>query len=353
MDSFLEALILTCLQKVKGERSVSGTYHLLKGKKSSQTIQDSHLFGISRFFGIYPVISREELDSFIQKFTDRGFIQKLPNNNYAVTGTGMSELDDYLKKFPIPVHLNGWAIQNTADVFWRRLSLLIQTLSHLVRKKKGFYPIQKDISVQKWIKQYISAQKLDRQELSAAILSEILPLLEQLSTREREIFVLRLSSSMRTGHTYDQIARMLDLDETYVYFLFVSVLHFMVSRINWEKNVHPHLSILLEGSDLAEKPLTQSTHTTYQYILNGMDKEAVARIRNLKVSTIEDHIVELALTDARFDTSPYLNSELEKEIASVAISNQTRKLKEIKEHLTGSASYFQIRLVLARYGEKI
>ncbi|MBM7694732.1 uncharacterized protein YpbB [Peribacillus deserti] len=353
VDNFLEALILKCLQKVNGERSISGTYHLLKGKKSSQTIQDSHLFGINRFFGIYPNINREELNSVIQKFVENGLAKKLPNNNYAVTAAGMKELEHYFKKYPFPVHVNGWDIQNTGVTFWKRLSLLIQTISNLVRKQKGFYPIQKDPGIQKWIKNYISGQKLSRQDLGAALLKELLPLLEEVSSQEREIFVLRLSSSKRTGLTYAQIAQQLNLEETYVYFLFVNVIHYMITNIKSEKNLYKYLSILLEGAPVAEKPITLSTHTTYQYLLNGVDKEEVARLRNLKVSTIEDHIVELALTDSHFDTSPYLQKELEQEIASIAISNQTRKLKEIKERLTGNASYFQIRLVLARYGEKI
>ncbi len=48
--TFLQTMILFCLQKINGERTIYSIYHLLKGKKSSQTIQDTHLFHLQPLF---------------------------------------------------------------------------------------------------------------------------------------------------------------------------------------------------------------------------------------------------------------------------------------------------------------
>ena len=48
--TFLQTIILFCLQKINGERTIYSIYHLLKGKKSSQTIQDTHLFHLQSLF---------------------------------------------------------------------------------------------------------------------------------------------------------------------------------------------------------------------------------------------------------------------------------------------------------------
>ncbi|MEH7462882.1 recombinase RecQ, partial [Bacillus thuringiensis] len=39
----LQYTVLYCLKQLKGERTVSSIYHLLKGKRSSQTFQDGNM----------------------------------------------------------------------------------------------------------------------------------------------------------------------------------------------------------------------------------------------------------------------------------------------------------------------
>ena len=60
--TFLQTMILFCLQKINGERTIYSIYHLLKGKKSSQTIQDTHLFHLQPLFQTYTNLSRNELE---------------------------------------------------------------------------------------------------------------------------------------------------------------------------------------------------------------------------------------------------------------------------------------------------
>ena len=59
--TFLQMMILYCLQKINGERTIYSIYHLLHGKKSSQTIQDATFISSSSFFSIHiPTISRKK-----------------------------------------------------------------------------------------------------------------------------------------------------------------------------------------------------------------------------------------------------------------------------------------------------
>lgn len=53
--TFLQAIVLVQLQRIEGVRTVYSIYHLLKGKKSSQTIQDAHLFNLGIFFKPFPI----------------------------------------------------------------------------------------------------------------------------------------------------------------------------------------------------------------------------------------------------------------------------------------------------------
>ncbi|KPD00884.1 hypothetical protein LR69_00966 [Geobacillus sp. BCO2] len=76
--------------------------------------------------------------------------------------------------------------------------------------------------------------------------------------------------------------------------------------------------------------------------------EAIAEIRRLKRSTIEDHIVEIAANVPGFSIAPFVDDEKAAAIRAAAQALRTRKLKEIREALDGKVSYFEIRLVLAK-----
>ena len=66
--TFLQTMILFCLHKINGERTIYSIYHLLKGKKSSQTIQDTHLFHLQPFYQTYTNLSRNDLEVQLKNF---------------------------------------------------------------------------------------------------------------------------------------------------------------------------------------------------------------------------------------------------------------------------------------------
>ena len=55
------------IKKFQGERSIYAIFHMLQGKKSSQTIQDAHLYGLTNLYGIMPNFTRLQLKSIVEK----------------------------------------------------------------------------------------------------------------------------------------------------------------------------------------------------------------------------------------------------------------------------------------------
>ena len=97
--------------------------------------------------------------------------------------------------------------------------------------------------------------------------------------------------------------------------------------------------------------LTVSTRKTLELLNAGYDLNQIAQSRNLKLSTIEDHLVELALNMEDFPIDMYVDKVTQKKVIEISRQESTRQLKQIKNYLK-SASYFQIRLVLAKYGDR-
>ena len=74
-------------------------------------------------------------------------------------------------------------------------------------------------------------------------------------------------------------------------------------------------------------------------------------IRRLKKSTIEDHLVELALHNKEFSIDPYISIEKQQQIQKAVKKLNSKQLKHIY-HEVKNADYFEIRLVLAKYGDE-
>ncbi|MFJ5965041.1 helix-turn-helix domain-containing protein [Bacillus sp. NPDC093026] len=339
---YLDVMLMDSVHKLNGERSISAVYHLFKGKKSSQTIQDASLFQLSNYFGWYPHFTRDQLEHSVRKLEDEHFICKT-GDTYSVTDAGKMMLSQQFLNKPMPAYFHGAHYQDKAKTLWMRLSLLVQVLSHHAAGSYQYVPIQRDVSVQSWTKTFL--KQYHKKKLSQDLHHELERLLMRLSDQEALIFVYSLTSNERIGRTYQQIAEWMNEDVWYVYVLFWNVLHYFIQSA--QKGEAAIMKRML--SDLENKRvLTNSTHKTLELVQKGFSIDQIAQIRSLKKATIEDHIVELSIHEPNFSIEPYVKLDEQQAIHDVADRLQTNKMKLIKEKLEHKYSYFQIRLALTR-----
>ncbi|HZG60317.1 MAG TPA: helix-turn-helix domain-containing protein [Anoxybacillus sp.] len=347
--NYLHCIVLYCLRQFRGERSLSAIYHLLKGKKSSQTLQDSKWFQLEFLFGVLKDIEKNDVNQTFRQLQEKRFIERINERHYQLTDLGNKYLDDWLTRLPFPAYLNGLKYHQQTKPFWYRLSLVIQTLSNLFHGRK-FEPIHRDEETLAWVKRYLLSKK-QIHDLGKRLYHELTAILSAFSDDEAAMFVLRLTSYERIGWTNEQIAVFFNKDRIYIQLTFQHMLHYMIARVEKERNRFPALYELLR--DLyVPIPLTMSTRKTYEWLQKGKSIEQIARIRKLKRSTIEDHLVEIAANISDFSIEPFVERQTIEKIKQTAAQLQTNQLKKIKEALGAKVSYFEIRLVLAKVGGK-
>ena len=78
--------------------------------------------------------------------------------------------------------------------------------------------------------------------------------------------------------------------------------------------------------------------------------ESIAAVRKLKMSTIEDHIIEMAMNDERFPITHFVSEEQIRSVVSKSEELGTKRLKLLKNEFE-SLSYFELRLILTAYKE--
>ncbi|MFT4413135.1 helix-turn-helix domain-containing protein [Fredinandcohnia humi] len=350
--SYRSQLILYCLHKLNGERTVYGIFHILTGKKSSQTIGDANLYGLSHLFGTLKTIDRNQiLESTRELLQLNLIIEILPSTNkFILTPEGIQVLKSSLEAKPIPSKLNGWKYNDATSILWQRLSLLTQVLSNLIHGITQYTAIQQDDHVVEWVKQFVKNVRFNRHELAEMLYKECQLCLTKVPEPEATIFVMRLTGSNRIGYTNDQISSILNEDETWCQLLFINVLHFVIAYVESNKADFLILQQLLRRNEQSDVSLTTSTRFTFSLLLQGKTIDEIANIRNLKRNTIEDHIVEITHNMKDFSIKPFVSKKHQEKILSIYKELNTKQLRPIKERLGTDISYFEIRLVLAKSG---
>ncbi|WP_100402435.1 helix-turn-helix domain-containing protein [Bacillus sp. FJAT-42315] len=343
---FIQAVMLLMLKQLNGERTASSIYHLLKGKKSSQTIQDARLFQLDRWFQTAPFLDRKMYDEQIQRLLEKGYIAGDPNS-LLVTETGEQWLAHFSDTLATLQHIQGFKLQDCCLLFWKRLTLLVQVTSHLVHENKEYQPVTRDEHIQYWVKMFLSQQRLPKEALAQALHDELIHSLKSQSFEEPLVLVLRLSGKNKTGKTAVQTAELVHMEETEYWYRFLNLLHFLVEYIYQHASQFPLLYEVLK--DIYESvTLTQSTKKTAELLNKGYSLAEIAQQRRLKMSTVEDHVVELALNINNFPLEWYVSDQQAEKILAVALKQHHKKLKPIKDQIP-DVTYFQIRLVLARH----
>ncbi len=341
-------LILYCLYAFKNERTVYGTYHLLKGKKTSQTIQDARLFAVDFLFGIIPEMDRHTFEQDIASLSESGYLSIPQEGRTSLTEAGEQMLNDTLSRNPFPAGLNGWRFHASSGPFWQRFSLMVQALSHLRAGVRGYIPVAAKEEHQAWVKQALPAGSRARHKYQENLYKEVVMQLEDHSSDlDAAIFTMRLSAKGSYGLTLKQISGKLGKDEMEVRLRFLGTLHRIIQTASDYRDPYPLLYSFIPGQE-DRLPLTKTARRTWELIRAGKSIEEAAAIRRLKRSTIEDHVVELALNVPGFSIDRFIPANKKADIRRAIAAAETRKLRELKELAGDGADYFEIRLILAK-----
>ncbi|CEG22578.1 hypothetical protein BN1080_01508 [Planococcus massiliensis] len=332
-----DELVITIMKSINLERTLSAPYHIIKGKKSGQTIQDIGYYHLHPYFALMPKLEKKVYDQTVRSLIDQKYIR---------FNEDVIDLTEQALAMPIPSsNLNGWKYRGNEMIFFNRLSLVVQTLSHTSQSVNKFDPIDNSDDIQAWVKRYLKAIQFRKLASVAKFKSEILDslLAVALSDDHKTALMQRLSGFGRSGMTWEQIADVQGIQVLDAQLRVIEALHAWLEVI--EEKRYPLLHAMTENI-VELSSLTESTRRTEKLFKEGYSLAEISSIRHLKSSTIEDHFVELAMNDPLFDYSAFLSPELYGEIIKISQAEQTKRLRNIKDKVP-AASYFQIRLALA------
>jgi len=335
------------MKRIQAQRTTSNIYHLLTGKRSIQTIQDAHVYQLKNFYGIHKRLSKQYFDNKINDLIEKNLLEYHAQPKYVckLTQQGEKWLEMYKDDFLLH-HFKGLKYLEMTDIFYYRLVLLIQTLTNSKMNYFSFIPVIDQTEIGNWVKQVYKKVKGKEHDVLAAIYEELFTLLTTVSELEANIFVDRLTGFMHYGLSTDQLAATYRVSVADVHLLLTGVVHKLLDEIMNNHTKFVSLTYIIR--DLNHyAPLTNSAKQTYQLWKKGLSITEIVTIRQLKISTIYDHIVEIAIYELYFPLEKYVSQETLGEITNAISKVRTNRLKDIKELVDDQINYFQIRLVLA------
>lgn len=338
-----QQILLTVLATFHNERTISAAYHLLRGKRSGQTIQDVGIFKIHAYFGVLPKLSRKKFDAEIDLLVSKNYIERTENGYYRLLEAGFEQANE-----GVPIAFDGWHYRGNEHNYFARLSLIVQSLSHQLSGIKAFIPIEKNDSVQRWVREFLVGNHYNKGILQQQLLEQMTESLQAaaLTDVQRECLIYRLSGYQMAGLTWQQLAFRKHMSEFDMQLYYISALHQWLNELYLNGAHYPLLAQLIQQIRV-EVPLTDSAAQTARLYKEGHSIEAISQIRRLKTSTIEDHLVEIAMNDRYFALEEFVTQSERVQVFDAIDAYDTRKLKVLRE-LLPHLSYFQLRLVLAR-----
>ncbi|WP_374963034.1 helix-turn-helix domain-containing protein [Lysinibacillus sp. RS5] len=335
-------ILLQIFQKLNNERSISAAYHVLRGKRSGQTIQDIGLFQLHNYFGLLPKLPRATFDEAVSLFSQDSWLIIQESGHYSMKKLGLQRAEqtpDFL--------FDGWHYRGNEHIFFARLSLIVQSLSYQSAGIRSFSPISRDMNIQSWVRTFLLEHNYQDGHLQQQLLEECESVLSELSLSEanKQLVLYRLSGYGLPGWTWQQLASERKEAVLDCQLAFIELLHVFLNEVH-QTTDYPLLGNIAE--ELRVKALlTDSAQQTAYLYEQGYSLEQIMQIRKLKQSTIEDHLVELAMYEPNFSIGPFVSYKEAEKVWQASKQYQTKKLKTLHEVVEGM-SYFQLKLVLAK-----
>ncbi|AOM82772.1 helix-turn-helix domain-containing protein [Salisediminibacterium beveridgei] len=335
-----EQNIMTYLHECIGfDRSTKAIMHILLGKRSAQTIQDIHLFQVENLGGLLKFAPEYLCKTFEQKFQAYRKRQEMFRNR-AGENTGLNPL------LSNKIHgmRNEWTGQ--AQFFFEGVALTVQSCSFLKAGESYFFPVSENEVIQHKVKRLLKSGG-DIHDVTSQLYVELNMALTFVTDIDVTPFVLKLTAKNEVGYTYSQLADMYQLTELEMYIRIRMTLHAVLDEITSSPRDYPLLKMLLTDDQSETRLFTATAMKTKELLEKGRSLEEIANVRRLKMSTVEDHLAELAFADDTFDYRPYLTEDDLSHLCQVIKKTNATKLRQLRDETMEQYSYLQLRIAMA------
>lgn len=287
-------------------------YNILTGKKSHQTFFDA---------------SSQQLLS---------LYHSLPRLKYPSFERYLNELNDEEPKINIKTHPRCTydGLINTFNC----IQLLIQTVSQSLHNDFRFIPITQQTYIQQRVKDIYQHIKVN--DLESNFITEIKQLFEKIASKHEHVYLhYYLQGYEEAMYTRQQVSLIESKSQQELFELEMNQLVDVMFEIE-DMQKHPLLN-----QTIIRPTLLNKTKLTLHQLEQGHPIQDISTVQNVKLNTIEDHLLELFIKGYINDYDSYLDITTIQPFIDFYKSHIGIKLREYKQQFD-TLTYFQIKLVI-------
>ncbi|MGL4391131.1 MAG: helix-turn-helix domain-containing protein [Carnobacterium maltaromaticum] len=349
--SYLDYLLFSFFSTSEPRKAMT-VFHIISGKRTASILYQAEIYRLSAYFSLFNKLKKENYQHSLKKGIALKILKKEENDYYCLTEMGQKEITVYFEKQYYPTKLNFLQNSRWIHVYWRRLVFVSQVLSEIRYKNQSYIPIEKEWSLQVWVKKWLKSKSESREELAEAFGIEWLQLARNQSKISAEIMIGFLTGHDYYGQTTMQLATAFLKEAVEVRIILLDGLSKLIHEVTEQPETFPIFFSIF--TDLLEThgAVSQSVRQTQKNLMEGLDLIEIAKIRQLKLSTVSEHVIELSLIDKKFNVHSLIKEQPFLEVKQQLENQPMSSFSDIKEFFPEVPFYVYRLMQIERWREK-
>ena len=289
---------LLCLFSTN-RRRYQAIYYTLVGKRTTSNLYAALDYQLLKWFQIYPNLELAQFQAELKKLVELKWLEM--DERFAwLTAKGVQQKQRLASSLIWPNHYNGPQMGKLAT-FENQLRLAIQITSEFAHRNMQYYPLavtmHERVKVVYWFKQHKAEANFTK-----SIEAELKQLFQLLDPSQANLIANRLVGYQTLGQSLQQLAQLEKSDELTIHIRVIDGFAQLFTILMQATNQLPLLADLMP----TETPqLSQSTAQTWQLLQAGQTVAQISQQRRVKIGTIKEHLLEIAMLLPNFPFEHY------------------------------------------------
>lgn len=321
------------LFKEKEPLKLAQLIHVFHGRRTPSMLYVVEKHQLFSAFNYASTLSRDQLEACLHKGIEQNWLRK-EEKEYYLTTLGKKEVGNYFSSHPYPTALTSLQYAKVRHPFWERFQLLSQVFSEKKYQNTDYSPVIKHPSHQHGVKRWLHRQGQPMEKLIIQWVEEVINAFTLLDEDRAHFLALQLAGHKQTGKTKNQVAEFYHFTMAECDFFLENSLECFLQIIAQTDDLFLLSSLLKDIQEETHMGVSASTYQTASYLKKGYSIQQIAKERQLKVSTIHEHLLEIAFIYPRFSYEKYVPKEIYVQLKDLFNEQPEIPYREMKEKIS-------------------
>jgi len=296
-------------------RRPKALFNVLRGKRTVSTLFAGLTTGTLSLLDSWHGVELSTFEAATQQLVTAGWLAATDPGYLKLTPAGERHQQQLMTTLYLPT---AWEAFQSADVrqFTATSQLALQVVSEAVHQQRRYYPITTDRRIQRAVKQWF--RQWQRPTLGEQIYQELTAFLQTQSSELATVFSQSLTGFNFPGQTDQQLAAQVDRHPVEILVMRKDLSCHWVAWL--KENPGTPLAALLQPY-LKPNPVSSSAWQTYQDYKTGESLAQISQRRQLKLSTVREHLLEVAILWPEFPAAELLTPARLTPLAAIFADN--------------------------------